>query len=377
MSTEKTFYICYHANCTDGFGAYWAAQHHLKKVWPGCNIISQACKYGDKLDISPADIKASGDYVDLVILDFSFTPEYTKELMQYFNHVIWVDHHKSAIEAWDKYAAENITFEELEISTYLSRDNSTSGCVLTWEWFCEYHYDKEDKAWKLEAPPHFLELLQDYDLWKFNYKNTLPFKAGLATISQDIATWNELRHPDYLSAIIMRGEAILSYEATLIDSIIASSTKAITIDGVRGLCCNAPGMLASKIGNILAEKSGTFAAVWYENASGETIFSLRSVAGAPDEVDVSVMATAFGGGGHKNAAGFSLSYLGQDSRTQVVLWSYTGHRSRDPSFQQELVIHPSVLAAASDKDIKILKQSGMANKRLEDVDNGGEDSSEE
>ena len=47
-----------------------------------------------------------------------------------------------------------------------------------------------------------------------------------------------------------------------------------------------------------------FAACYYETAKGR-VYSLRSREGG---VDVSVIASLFGGGGHKNAAGFRIGF---------------------------------------------------------------------
>jgi len=70
------------------------------------------------------------------------------------------------------------------------------------------------------------------------------------------------------------------------------------------LCVNAPGKFASEAGNVLAHRCNGAACVWYSDGH-ELKISLRSV---PD-VDVSEIASAFGGGGHKNAAGFRAGLL--------------------------------------------------------------------
>ena len=68
-----------------------------------------------------------------------------------------------------------------------------------------------------------------------------------------------------------------------------------------GLAANAPAVLASDLGHELANKSGTFGLVWSMAGDGQIHCSLRS----NGDYDVSAIAKAFGGGGHRNAAGFS------------------------------------------------------------------------
>lgn len=79
----------------------------------------------------------------------------------------------------------------------------------------------------------------------------------------------------------------------------------ISIDGYRtypaGLACNAPAFLAPDLGQELANKSGTFGLVWSMAGDGQILCSLSS----NGNYDVSVIAKALGGGGHRNAAGFS------------------------------------------------------------------------
>ena len=70
---------------------------------------------------------------------------------------------------------------------------------------------------------------------------------------------------------------------------------------VSGLAANAPAFLASDLGHELANKSGTFGLVWSMAGDGQVHCSLRS----NGEYDVSAIAKVFGGGGHRNAAGFS------------------------------------------------------------------------
>jgi len=67
-----------------------------------------------------------------------------------------------------------------------------------------------------------------------------------------------------------------------------------------GLAINATAEYASDVGNLLAIKSGTYGAVWNYLGLGKYQISLRSIG----DYDVSIIAKYYGGGGHKNAAGF-------------------------------------------------------------------------
>ena len=62
-------------------------------------------------------------------------------------------------------------------------------------------------------------------------------------------------------------------------------------------------MFSSDLGHKLAEKSGTFGLTYFYHGKRQCYdCGLRSIG----DFDVSELAHQFGGGGHKNAAGFSV-----------------------------------------------------------------------
>jgi nanoRNase/pAp phosphatase (c-di-AMP/oligoRNAs hydrolase) len=61
----------------------------------------------------------------------------------------------------------------------------------------------------------------------------------------------------------------------------------------------------SEIGHELATTGGTFGLIWYLGENNKAKISLRS----NGDHDVSAIAKQFGGGGHKNAAGFEVDIL--------------------------------------------------------------------
>lgn len=119
------------------------------------------------------------------------------------------------------------------------------------------------------------------------------------------------------AALISEGKAILRTHNQNVQACLKQARpcwiKALTpidlpgsfIDGIlpgwQGMAANAPSFLASDLGHELANKSGTFGLVWSMAGDGQVHCSLRS----NGQYDVSAIAKAFGGGGHRNAAGFS------------------------------------------------------------------------
>lgn len=68
---------------------------------------------------------------------------------------------------------------------------------------------------------------------------------------------------------------------------------------------------------MLAQKSGTYGATYYSTKDGSLKWSLRSTG----NYDVSAIAKDFGGGGHKNAAGFTLVSDDADRSAHIKLWT--------------------------------------------------------
>ena len=81
---------------------------------------------------------------------------------------------------------------------------------------------------------------------------------------------------------------------------MVSSADLVKFAGHRTLVANSP-ILPSQIGNALVKKMPPIGIVWSEKGGVKKI-SLRS----NGRVDVSKIAKRFGGGGHKQAAGFYL-----------------------------------------------------------------------
>lgn len=276
--------IIYHAHCNDGFGAAWAA---WKAYHPDVFTTELfAASYGkappwDKID----------ETTTVHIVDFSYSTEDTLKLCEVAGVVVWIDHHKTAIEAW----AQCGESENYPTNLHATLNTNYSGAMLAWNW---YHGT---------VAPKIIEHIQDRDLWKFELEGTKEVHLNLNTLPKDIEVWDEVinncQFPETLYKFISEGAAIDRYYQQLVQNILATNKVEVFIDGVRGLACNCPGALASDVGHHLATESGTYGFTWEELKSGEEKCSLRS----NGDYDVASIAKSFGGGGHKNAAGFHLA----------------------------------------------------------------------
>lgn len=295
--------VIYHANCTDGFGAAFAA-------W---------MKLGDDAEYLPMSYEQDTDSIvwenrDVYILDFSFNRDTMEAMMggqECASRVVWLDHHKTAFEMWT--GGSMARHEELhDAGHYVLLDNDKSGALLAWEYF---HPGMD--------VPNLIKRIDDRDRWVFQYDDSKALHAGLAAMQPwAFEKWLPLLDGASYYHTATRGEAILTAQDANVERMAQQAMKCkirVTTpangpdiadhvppswsDGyIRdfiGLAVNAP-IHQSELGHVLAVKSGTYGLVWRLAADGAVACSIRS----NGDYDVSAIAKAFDGGGHRNAAGF-------------------------------------------------------------------------
>ena len=100
--------VIYHANCTDGFGAAFAAWLKL-----GDEAEYLSMEHGKVKTPTDFDMKVSlaAKDNDVYILDFSFPREVMDALFKHAKRVVWLDHHKTAFEMWCGGVPSNGIFE--------------------------------------------------------------------------------------------------------------------------------------------------------------------------------------------------------------------------------------------------------------------------
>lgn len=271
--------VVYHANCPDGFCAAWL----FHKVLPKATFVP--ANYGDPLP------EVLNDH-DFYIVDFSYPPEQLLDLAERANRVVVLDHHKTA-----KAALWGLSHPRLEVTF----DMEKSGARLAWEYLFKKGLDVGDGC-SLEQPPFLVEFVEDRDLWRHQLPYTHEINATIRSCEQDFATWDTLYNKGAY-ALISDGVAILRYRRQRIEEMKAQAVM-YSLSG-----WNVP-FVNCAIKDIQSEVAGEladpFAVCWYQMADGRYSYSLRS----RGDFDVSKIAKQFGGGGHKNAAGFETEKKG-------------------------------------------------------------------
>lgn len=298
--------IAYHAHCIDGFTSAWACWMGLVHKYrvPADSIELLAMKYG-ALDTVQARVEL---YEAIYFVDFSVPVDVLTELCTK-TAVTVIDHHKSAIEMYEV-GGEEDDLAYVSCGAELILNMAECGASLTWN-----HFFPDSEL------PNLIKVVRDYDLWQFKLRHTKELNKYLRLREQTISSWNAMRamfdSPRDLNAAAGVGRAMLDYHDSIVAQLV-EQREPCELNGAVGYVVNCSPQFSSDVGHALAILSGTYGATWQQEPQGKVKWSLRSVGG----YDVTPIAKAFGGGGHRNAAGFTLQTPKEDvSRMGITLWA--------------------------------------------------------
>lgn len=259
-------YVLYHGNCYDGFGAAWAAYQFFKPREDDVEYIP--VYYGrtmPKMD----------HWSKVYILDFSYPKDILLDLAK-TRTVQLIDHHQTALP-----------LKELDFC-YVNLEHS--GAVLTWKHF-----------FKIPPVPMLLTYVEDYDMWWHKQGFTHEINAAIRSYPMKFDVWDKLTIPK----LFEEGKIVLRMKDVQIQRML-EEIQWREIAGYVVPVVNAS-MHFSEVASELLKRYplAQFGAYYYDRHDVRQ-WGLRSV-----DFDVSEIAKKFGGGGHKNSAGFTtdFSYL--------------------------------------------------------------------
>lgn len=311
----------YHGNCADGFTAAWA-------VWT---------RFGDQFDYHPGVYQQPPPDVtgrDVLLVDFSYKRDVLKQMARSARSVLVLDHHKSAEQdlaedlrthdgpavfrydddrwiggiTWERHLSNN----ELDrnegapfANIYAFFDMDRSGAGMAWDFFNAF-----------ATRPALVNYVEDRDLWRFKLPGSREINAVAFSYPYDFEAWNELSkflelaQPEAERA----GAAIERKHHKDVAELVGALRTEMTIGGHWVPVANLPYTLTSDAGHLMCKPYASpnlqgemvtpnFAACYWDTPKGR-VFSLRSVG----DFDVSAIAATYGGGGHKNASGFTLPH---------------------------------------------------------------------
>lgn len=303
-------YVVYHQNCSDGISSAWVTTLVNK------NATLVSCFAGKDPDIPTENLYEK----TVLFCDISPIPEYLTKLQEQNAKVVVIDHHNDAVAKIE---------HNTNIEIHTNKDNTKSGCILTWEYFFP------DKP-----IPWFLEYISDRDTWNWKLPYSREINAALyeekyITISGlDYLNLHEGDGIDKLKdELIREGRFIEETRKKLIEkfaktAVLCKYQDSVGLTGRDVVSSTATGSIKcvwlynclpeyrSDVGNYLLkrtfkdkegnEKTVDFTSCWHYNIpTNEFWISLRS---EDSKADVCEIAKTIDnkGGGHRNAAGCTI-----------------------------------------------------------------------
>ncbi len=271
--------VCvYHAGCPDGFGAAWA----VSQAW-GTDGVFIARGHEDRL--------RGCDFEDDLVVFVDIAPD-TAELEDLCEHaaqLILLDHHISSqlrFEA-DRDLANRLAGD----GHYVHFDMKQSGAVLAWRYFMP------------QSPvPELLSYVQDQDLWSWSLPQSEEVNAAIFSYPRTFDSWTKLAERP-IAELMREGEPILRANRQDVLRTLGNA-QPLAIGTRRVEAINAT-INRSAIGHELALRKA-FGDPWgcvYRVEGDRVSATLYSIG----DFDVAQIAISLGGGGHKNAAGFTVS----------------------------------------------------------------------
>lgn len=281
----------YHGNCADGFTAAWAVYKALGdtvEFYPGV--------YG----VDPPDPAGR----DIVMVDFSYKRPVLAAMGKVANTILVLDHHKTAAEdlsvfrvcpgkQYDIAGMAQSAMEAQDLPIEVVFDMDRSGAQITWDFFN-----------RLTSRPPLVDYVGDRDLWRFALPRSREVSAFVFAHEYTFQNWDTLDvlTRGSLMAVADMGAAIEKKHHKDVAELVNVTRRTMRIGGMDMPVANIPYTLTSDAGNLMAKHDQGVAACYWDTPNGR-VFSLRSTEAGPD---VSAIAKVYGGGGHKNAAGFQM-----------------------------------------------------------------------
>ncbi len=289
----------YHGNCADGFSAAWA----IWKAHPDWEF------YPAVHQDPPPDVAGK----DVVLVDFSYKYDVLTEMSFRASSLLVLDHHKSAAEDLARLPpvksqvdwsgpVRGWCYGQNMPHVGALFDMDRSGAMIAWDFF---HPGEE--------PPPLLWHIQDRDLWQFKLSGTREIQAAVFSYPYDFEVWDGLMKADP-ERLFQEGVGIERKHHKDVAELVAVCRRKLVIGGHLVPAASLPYTLTSDAANLMCQPvdeglAGSwvppFAACYWDTPAGR-VFSLRSD-DAWGAVDVSEVAKMYGGGGHRNAAGFRVS----------------------------------------------------------------------
>lgn len=278
---------------------------HIDLDGIGCEILFKSCiphiqvyrvNYDFDEDIEYLKIMKNANII--FISDISISPDTYHTLILLGKIVIMLDHHKSAEDKYNEFYSGRT---DKSIPTKYLIDTTKSGTLLTYEFLLQNLFFSNHTGFQIENLKILSDLINDYDLWKFEYSQSKDMQF----------LWNSIGSDKFLDKFINGDrnpidnlsdedrELIQNNRNRLSESIKScKDTYKIhkDIDGYTFAIVNPKGLISLAVAEFIKDMDNVDYAVAI-NSYGPSL-SIRS-----RKIPINHIAESLNGGGHKLASG--------------------------------------------------------------------------
>jgi len=286
LDKDNVDVVVYHANCCDGYGGAFSVWYYYKCKF-GVERANQIYykKGSHNEDMSHQMENFYNKFVgkNVVIVDFSYKYEILIKIIEVAQSFVILDHHVSAMKSLEQVPDNLKVF-----------DMNRSGAGIAWDYF---HVGK--------PMPKFLQHIQDRDLWKFALPDTKEFVTFFFEIKYDFSIWEEYLKDEVCEKVIETGKQWMAYKQITVEKTARQASRIIQVISDEYVIVGYTNsyVFGSEVCEEILIKNPIIdfsVSTIYNVYKDFTSFSLRST---DTRFDVSAIAVANGGGGHRNASG--------------------------------------------------------------------------
>ena len=226
------------------------------------------------------------------------------------SRIIWIDHHKSAIE---KYPST--------IPGY--RIDGVSACRLAWQWFANpegNHQLPSAHAYieRLVSEPIAVRLAGEYDIWDKRDSDAETFQFGLRSTELSPEKWDWLlsgdqgpdqaipkRYNTVALSLLQDGKLLQKYQQRN-DALAMQNSFLICWEGLNFLAMNTQAKSSLAFASKDVPETGHDALLKF-SYNGKIWDCSMYHAKHKTDIDLSKIAVKYGGGGHRGACGFRMN----------------------------------------------------------------------
>lgn len=239
-----------------------------------------------------------------------------------WNRIIWIDHHKTAIEQWQPPFCPPLKGYRID---------GVAACRLAWQWFqcCDGNWSaprnsgvapagvlpqKHDFISRNVLEPLAVRLAGEYDIWDKRDQDAEVFQFGLRSRQLTDREWRILLggenygYGNLVSDLIRDGSLIQGYQQHLDASLVTNRSFIVEWEGLRFLTLNTARCNSLTFSEKDVPETGHDALLAFCYDGRKWTVSLYHARHRMD-LDLSTIARKYGGGGHRGACGFTASKL--------------------------------------------------------------------